>query len=118
VCLPFNNKTPRYAKHRKLIAALNARLEPVNADLFSAKTVGPIEDGLGCLIVAVKPHRREPQSTPFGVMIGVPYTNLRGWHLFVPVSEVMAAYHPSEQIEVPDLAFAKLKRRMNDSEKE
>lgn len=115
ICVPFNNRTPRQAKHREAIAAVNEPLEPANTDLFSGPTE-PIPDGLGCLIVAVRQHRRESQSVPFGVMVGVPYTNLRDWHLFVPVSEVMAAYHPAEQIEVPDLAFATLKRRLRGSE--
>lgn len=115
ICVPFNNSTPRQAKHRKMIAAVNDRLEPANLDLFTGNAE-PLPDGLGCLIVAVKPHRREPQSVPFGVMVGVPYSNLTDWHLFVPVSEIMAAYHPEEKIEVPDLAFATLKRRMGETE--
>lgn len=115
ICVPFENRFPRPAKHRKAIAAVNGRLEPAHADLFSGSNE-PLPDGLGCLIVAVKPHRREPQSVPFGVMIGVPYSSLKDWHLLVPVSDVMAAYHPEEKIEVPDLAFATLKRRMGESE--
>ncbi|WP_343675416.1 hypothetical protein [Paraburkholderia heleia] len=116
ICVPFDNRIPRPAKHRKAIAAVNGRLEPAHADLFSGVTE-PLPDGLGCLIVAVKAHKSEPQSVPFGVMVGVPYSSLADWHVFVPVSEVMAAYHPEEKIEVPDLAFATLKRRMGESEK-
>jgi hypothetical protein len=115
ICVPFNNRTPRQAKHRETIAAVNGRLEPANMDLFS-RSAEPLPDGLGCLIVAVKPHKREPQSVPFAVMVGVPYTSLKNWHLFVPVSDIMAAYHPEEQIEVPDLAWATLKRRIRGSE--
>ena len=115
ICVPFNNRTPRQAKHRQMIAAVNERLEPANLDLFT-KNAEPLPDGLGCLIVAVKPHRREPQSVPFAVMHGIPYTSLKEWHLFVPVSEIMAAYHPEERVEVPDLAWATLKRRLRASE--
>jgi len=115
ICVPFNNCIPRSAKHRKVLASVNEALEPAHADLFSGPTKA-IPEGLGCLIVAVRQHKGESQSVPFSVMVGVPYTNLKDWHLFVPVSEVMAAYHPAEQIEVPDLAFATLKRRMRGSE--
>lgn len=115
ICVPFNNCTPRPAKHRNAIAAVNGPLEPTQSDLFNGLK-NPIPEGLGCLIVAVRQHRGQPQSVPFSVMVGVPYSNLRDWHLFVPVSEIMAAYHPAEQIDVPDLAFGKLKRRMGDSE--
>lgn len=115
ICVPFDNKVPRQAKHRRTIAALNGHLEPVSHDLFSGP-LRPVSEGLGCLVVAVKPHRREPQSVPFAVMLGVPYTNLKGWHLFEPVAEIMAAYHPAEPIAVPDLAWARLKKQLRDSE--
>ncbi|WJF89740.1 hypothetical protein QS306_11590 [Paraburkholderia bonniea] len=115
ICVPFDNKLPRQAKHRRTIAALNEQLEPVNLDLFTGPS-RPISDGLGCLVVAVKPHKREPQSVPFAVMVGVPYTNLKGWHLLEPIAEIMAAYHPAEPVTVPDLAWARLKKQIHDSE--
>lgn len=115
IAVPFHNRIPRLAAHRSTIAAVNARLEPRNFDLFSGG-VRPVGDGLGCLIVTVNPHRSEGQSVPRNICVGVPYSNLRGWHLFSPVSEVLAAYRPAQEIEVPDLAFAKLKKKLNDAE--
>ncbi len=115
IAVPFQNRIPRPAKHRKMIAAVNARLEPSNLDLFSG-SMEPVGAGLGCLIVTVNPHRSEGQSLPHDIYVGVPYSNVRGWHLFSPVSDVLAACRPALEVEVPDLAFAKLKKKLNDAE--
>lgn len=113
--VPFENNRPRPSAHRRAIATLNARLEPANMSLFDQARPLPI-DGLGCLLVTVNPHRLESQSVPAALMIGVPYTNLRGWHLFEPVSTILAAQNPAEEIGVPDLAWAKLKKQLGDAE--
>jgi hypothetical protein len=113
--IPHNNNRPRASQHRKAIAALNSRLEPANMSLFSPLQNIP-SDGLGCLLVTVNPHRRESQSVPAALMIGVPYTNLREWHLLEPLSSILAAQHPAEEIGVPDLAWAKLKKQLGDAE--
>ncbi|AMH06555.1 hypothetical protein [Achromobacter xylosoxidans] len=110
-----NNKLARFSKHRATIAALNERLEPLNNDLFNAPSERPT-DGLGCLLVTVNPHYRDEQSVPAAIMVGVPYTNLRGWHLFEPISNVIAAYNPASEIEVPDLAWVKLKKQLGGAE--
>lgn len=115
IAVPFHNRIPRPARHRSTIAAVNARLEPRNFDLFSGMP-RQLGDGLGCLIVTINPHRSEGQSVPQDIFVGVPYSNLRDWHLFTPVSEVVAAYRPAQELEVPDLAFAKLKKKLNDAE--
>ncbi len=49
-------------------------------------------------------------------MVGVPYTNLRGWHLFEPMASLLAAYHPAVEVEVQDLAWARLKKQLGDAE--
>lgn len=113
--VPFNNSCPRVSKHRKTIAALNSRLEPINLDLFSPASPRPTE-GLGCLVVTVNPSRAAEQSVPAAIMIGVPFSNLKGWHLFEPIEEVMAAANPAVEITVPDLAWVKLKKQLSDSE--
>lgn len=115
IAVPFNNKIPRASAHRAAIATVNSRLEPVNLDLFNLSTK-KIGDGLGCLIVTVNPPKFEGQSVPRNICVGVPYSNLRGWHLFTPITDVLAAYRPAQEMEVPDLAFAKLKKKMNDAE--
>lgn len=115
IAVPFGNKIPRAAAHRSTIAAVNSRLEPVNLDLFASVTKA-VGEGLGCLVVTVNPPRGEGQSVPRDICVGVPYSNLRGWHLFTPITDVLAAYRPAYEIEVPDLAFAKLRKKMNDAE--
>jgi hypothetical protein len=111
IAVPFNNRIPRPAKHRKAIAALNARFEPKNSDLFLPHQA-PISDGLGCLFITVNPHSGEAQSVPASLIVGVPHTNLKGWHLFEPISEILAAYNPPQEIEVQDLAWVKLKKQL------
>lgn len=115
IAVPFNNRIPRPAKHRKAIAALNARFEPQEHDLFAAPSL-PALDGLGCLLITVNPPAWDSQSVPAAIMVGVPYSNLKGWHLFEPVSEVLAAYSPVQDIEVKDLAWARLKKQLGDGE--
>lgn len=113
--VPINNSIPRASKHRKAISALNARLEPIELDLFNQQLSRP-SDGLGCLIVTVNPHPRDEQTAPSDIKIGIPYTNMKGWHLFEPVSEIIAAYNPAVEIEVQDLAWVKLKKQLGESE--
>lgn len=115
ISIPFDNRIPRPAKHRRVIAAVNARLEPQNCDLFSPMREA-VTDGLGCLVVTVNPARSEPQSVPASIMIGVPYTNLKGWHLLEPVAQILAAYNPAQEIAVKDVAWVKLKRQLGDKE--
>ncbi|PPD35844.1 MAG: hypothetical protein CTY19_02015 [Methylomonas sp.] len=113
--VPFHNRIPRPSKHRAAIASVNTRLEPINLDLFTPVTK-PTGDALGCLVITVNPPHHEGQSVPRNICIGVPYSNLKGWHLFEPVTEVLAAYNPANEIQVPDLAFAKLKIKLRDAE--
>ena len=111
----FTDRTPRFAKHRRAIAALNSRLEPINFDLFHPPVERPA-DGLGVLLVTVNPHPRASQEKPAGIRVGVPYSNCKGWHLFESVESVMAAYAPAVEIEVPDLALVQLKKKLKSSE--
>lgn len=115
IAVNFSNKMPRLAKHRQAIASVNARLEPVNLDFFSATTEAK-KDGLGILIVTVNPHKNASQEIPAAIKVGVPYTNGRGWHLFEPIESIMAAYATQVEIEVPDLALVLLKKRLSDKE--
>lgn len=115
IAVPFHDRIPRFAKHRGAVAALNERLEPVNLSLFDPPATRP-SDGLGCMIVTVNPHRRDVQSVPSQIIVGVPYTSLKGWHLFEPLPNVLAAYHRAVEMEVPDLAWVKLKKQLNGAE--
>ena len=113
IAVPFNNRIPRPAKHRKAIAALNARFEPQNNHLF-LPVQEPVSDGLGCLFITVNPAPGEIQSVPSSLMVGVPHTNLKGWHLFEPISEILAAYNPMQEVKVQDLAWVKLKKQLGE----
>lgn len=111
----FCDRTPRMAKHRKAIAAINSRLEPVNLDLFNMPQER-VADGLGIFLVTVNPHPRQSQDIPAGIKLGVPYSNCKGWHLFEPMESIMAAYAQPVEIAVPDLALVQLKKKLQESE--
>jgi len=115
ISVHFRNNLPRPAKHRNVIAAVNSRLEPISLDLFNATASLPT-DGLGVLIVTVHPPAGENQSVPKDFLVGIPYSNVKGWHLFEPVASVLAAYHAPVEIEVPDLAWVALKKRLRENE--
>jgi hypothetical protein len=119
IAVPFDNKIPRPSLHRKAIASVNSRFEPINLDLFSTPPViNPANEALGCLITTIKPPHFEGQSVPRDIYIGVPYTNLKAWHIFIPVTEVIAAYRPAQELHVLDSAFATLKKKLRDVEDE
>lgn len=114
--VPFANKLPPPAKHRKTIAAVNSRLEPTNLDLFSNASEMKSTEGLGVLIVTVHPEKGADQSVPSHFVVGVPYSNLKGWHLFEPLAVILAAYEPSVSANSIDIAFPTLKRQLRDAE--
>lgn len=111
----YCDKTPRIAKHRKAIAAINSRLEPLHLDLFNPPPERP-SDGLGVFLVTINPHPRQSQDMPAAINIGIPYSNCKGWHLFEPVESIMAAYASPVEILVPDLALVQLKKKLQSSE--
>lgn len=107
----FSNRTPTPAKHRKAIAALNERFEPQTVDLFDQRRLAP-SDGLGVLLVTVHPGQGKDQSVPSHFAIGVPYSNLKGWHMFEPLSSLLAAYAPAQVQQPVDMAFPTLKKML------
>lgn len=116
ISVNFDNKIPRPSKHRRAIAALNAHLEPSTGDLFMQSAQEP-SDGLGLLLVTINPAPRNDQSTPADVFVGVPYTTLADWHLFAPVSQLLAMYEPEvKPQEIEDIAWAKLKTQLRQAE--
>lgn len=112
----FTDKRPPLAKHRKTIAAVNSRLEPTNLDLFSDSDVEARQDGLGVLIVTVHPPKKANQSVPSHFVVGVPFSNLKGWHLFEPIPSILAAYEPVADVKPVDIAFPTLKRQLKEAE--
>lgn len=111
----YSNKTPTPAKHRKAIAALNERLEPRTGDLFAPEHA-PAADGLGVLLITVHPDKGHDQSVPSHFAVGVPYSNLKGWHMFEPLSSLLAAYAPAQEQEPVDMAFPTLKKMLQQAE--
>jgi len=114
--VPFANKVPPAAKHRKAIAAVNARLEPTNLNLFSDQSNCRTAEGLGVLIVTVHPSKAMDQSVPSHFVVGIPYSNLKGWHLFEPVAVILAAYEPSVSAKSIDIAYPTLKKQLQEAE--
>lgn len=115
ISVNFSNRIPRAAKHRRAIAALNSRLEPINFDLFSP----PVDrgtEGLGVFLVTVNPHLRAPQDMPAKICVGVPFSNFKEWHLFEPIESVMAAFTAKTETTVPDRALVTLKKKLKDAE--
>ena len=114
-CVRFTNSTPSPAKHRQAIAALNERFEPKTFDLFEQERSVP-SDGLGVLLVTVHPGHGCDQSVPNHFAIGVPYSNLSGWHMFEPLSSLLAAYAPAQSQPAVDMAFPTLKKILRRAE--
>ena len=112
----FSDRIPRAAKHRSEIAALNDHLEPKSFDLFDDGPRVNTETGLGILLVTVNPHHRDAQDIPARIIVGVPYTNMKGWHLFEPVSSFFAALSESSELIVPDNAIVLLKKSLKRKE--
>lgn len=110
-----SDKIPTPAKHRKTIAALNQRFEPYTVDLFEP-VQDRITDGLGVLLVTVHPSVGKDQSVPNQFIVGVPYSNLKGWHMFEPLSSLLAAYEPAKEQETVDIAFPTLKNLLRQAE--
>lgn len=83
---------PRGAKHRALIAALNARLEGVTHDLFSPTVHMLPSQTLGLLIVNVNPKANLDQSSMVDLQVGVPFSDLSGWHYLQSFSKIISCY--------------------------
>lgn len=105
------------SKFRAELAAFNEVLEGQTGDLFSGWAQPTELERLGVLLVTVNPPTHvASQSTPLGIYLGVPFSNLRGWHYYEPLENVLALYHQEVQQAVPDLAFVKLKRQLRSNE--
>lgn len=85
-------KIPRGAKHRALIAALNARLEGVTHDLFSPTVHLLPSQTLGLLLVNVNPKANLDQARMIDLQIGVPFSDLSGWHYLQSCSKIISCY--------------------------
>lgn len=111
---------PRGAKHRALIAALNARLEGVTHDLFSPTVHMIPSSTLGLLLVNVNPKQNLDQDRMIDLQVGVPYSDLSGWHYLQPCSKVLTKYSDLPAVEEPmvltDKAVIRLKEVISEIE--
>jgi hypothetical protein len=113
----FTNKLPPLARHRKAIAAVNSRLEPINSDMFTGDGNLPQQkDGLGILITTVHAPKNGPQNIPSHFVVGVPYSNLKGWHMFEPLGVILGAYDAVAPEKPQDIAFPILKKQLIEAE--
>lgn len=110
-----NNKFPAPALYRRAIARINEALEPDTFDLFNPGPIkGPLEQ-VGCLILPVIPSRHEHHLA--GIYIGVPYSNLKEWHMYESLDNVINAYDATFDPEgLSDQAFATLKKNLKRKE--
>ncbi|RJX68644.1 hypothetical protein DZ860_16760 [Vibrio sinensis] len=113
-----HNKRIRDAAHRKLLSQLNTILEPIQIDLFDADKKTNFDSKLHAVIVVAHPAASESsQSTPNDIFITIPFSNWRGFHLFVPISEFILGYMNEEHHQpVFDMAWPTLLVEIKDEE--
>lgn len=111
------NKWARPAKHRAFLARRNSILEPVNLDFFK-ETPPSLAESLHIVAVVLHPNpKSKEQGRPKEILITVPYTNWKGYHLELPLRELLLKYNESTvQQETIDSAWPKLKRNLKQRE--
>lgn len=100
----------RPSKYMRELALLNRFLEPYQWDLFLEELELPRDTVFGLLITCT-PKQGHDESVPAFVGIGVPCSDLSGWHFRDSLENVFAAYHSSNVEEVPDRVVPRLKVR-------
>lgn len=113
VCLK-NNRPPREAQFRSNFAKLNEFLDPVEPDLFD-RTVED-EDELGNLFVVICVSPVKGNDVIPEIYICVPWSDMKGWHLFCPIDVVQKACETTDSGVIEP--FPKLKRRLTDIERD
>ena len=105
------NKWARPAKHRTLLALGNAILEPETLDMFKEQPPKP-EDTLHVVVVVLHPKScADNQSEPSAILVSVPYTDWRGYHLEIPLELLLEKYGLENEgkEEVVDQAYPTLR---------
>jgi len=103
------NVWARPAKHRSFLAQKNAILEPTTFDLFEA--IPPkLDDALHVVTVVLHPSPQAPnQSEPSQILISVPHTDWSGYHLEVPIQELLKEYEVEPDSNLIDDAWPTLR---------
>lgn len=106
----------RPAKHRKLLTLKNAILEPENFDLF--KELPPkLDDTLHVVAVVVHPDPvAKQQSIPSDIIVTVPYTDWSGYHLELPLAQLISSYSEENNSGLVDEAWPTLKDELQKAE--
>lgn len=106
-----HTKKIRNAVHRNILSSKNSSFETLNLDLFNQD--GPeIKEIDRMHLVAMVFHPNEikhDQSKPSLVQLAVPYTDWKGFHLEIPISEMLEKYNETPNNNTKDLAWPKLK---------
>lgn len=124
VCLIRSNVqhhcgTPRPSHFRRVLAELNAWLEPLQLDLLREVPKSPSDKLCGVLVVTAQRGLRDA-SLPAFVGVGIPNRELSDWLLLLPLEKILAHYldrdtrthKPVEPIvELKDRAVPRLKAK-------
>lgn len=99
----------RPAKHRTMLAQKNAILEPVTYDLF--KDVPPkLDDSLHVVAVVLHPNpQAKDQSEPGEIIVTVPHTDWSGYHLEIPLRDLLRKYEGKQERRMIDEAWPTLR---------
>lgn len=114
-------RLPRTAKHRALISALNARLEGYTHDLFSPNVEMLPANTLGLLLLNINPKKSLPQDRMLDLQVGVPFSDLSGWHYIKSCGAILAMYADtsvSQSAPAQDGAIVTLKKSLTQIEEE
>lgn len=99
----------RPAKHRSFLAQKNAILEPVTLDLFKA-TPPKLDDALHVVAVVLHPSpQAQNQYEPSEIFVTVPYTDWAGYHLEIPIRELLQKYELEHDSSLVDEAWPTLR---------
>jgi len=90
VCITDSLKRLYGSKARRLLASINAVLEPFQPDFFDPDAPKTSDTYFGMVVVAKRqgPDQRQPAAIYFGV----PSSTLRSWHFYERIDNLIALY--------------------------
>ncbi len=90
VCITDSLRRLYGSRARRMLASINALLEPYQQDLFDPSTPKPAETFFGMIVVAKR--QGLDQRQPAAIYFGVPSSTLRSWHFYERIDNVIALY--------------------------
>ncbi len=107
------NEWARNAKHREGLASKNSILQPYNLDLFE-EPPPKTDDSLHIAILVLRPSSKEEnQAEPVDILITVPHTDWRGYHLEIPIGLMISSYGELKpEASLTDGAWPSLKKEI------